>query len=148
MLSPRQFGGLSGELRSKGGFSVNIHTGERPTSGYMVSDLQGEQKRPLRGTTGRDIQAYAETKGGKRLSGPHRFLGGWADKEAKPQTAYLDRSTHYPESEWGHAKAYTRMVANFQKAAYHVTTDSEIKNPAHMDDPVKRMRRLRGENVA
>jgi hypothetical protein len=137
-------------LRSKGGFTVNVHTGERPTSGYVVADLQGERKMPLRGTTGRDIQAYAETKGGKRLTGPHRYLGGWADKGAKPQQAVLDRSTHYPETPWGQSKSYVRMVANFQKAAYHVTSatsGTDIDNPAHMDDPVKRMRRFRGENV-
>ena len=147
MLSPRQFGQLSGELRSKGGFSVNIHTGERPTSGIMVSDLKGERSRPLRGTTGQHIQEYAEENKGKRLRGQQRYLGGWADRDATPHQAVLDRSTRHPDTPLGRSRGYVRMVANFQKSAYDVGKDSYINNPAHMDDPAKRMARIQGKNV-
>jgi hypothetical protein len=152
VLSSRQFGQLSGELRSKGGFSVNIHTGERPTSGIMVSDLQGERSMPLRGTTGAHIQAYAEENKGKRLRGPNRYLGGWAQRDVRPQQAVLDRSTRYPDTPLGRSKGYVRMVANVQKAAYDVGKDSYIQNPARQGTAdvgiEKIMRRMRGENVA
>lgn len=139
-------------MRREGGFSVNIHTGEQPTSGYMVSDLRGERSKPLRHLTGKDIQDYAMQKGAKRLSGPHRYLGGWADRDVSPHTAYLDRSTHYPETDWGKSKAYVRMVANAQKSAYHVGQDAIIPNPAIPQDKPrdlgKIMRRMQGQNVA
>lgn len=143
----RLFSQLSGELRSKGGFSVNLHTGERPSSGIMVSDLVGEKSRPLRGTTGAHIQAYAAQNKGKRLRGPNRFLGGWADQDVKPAQAVLDRSTRYPDTPLGRSKGYVRMVANVQKAAYDVGKDAYIANPAHQPDPVKWAKRIRGQNV-
>lgn len=140
------FSQLSGELRSKGGFSVNVSTGERPTSGYMVSDVEGEKSRPLKTTRGRHIQAYAEEHKAK-LKGANRFLGGWAERDVKPQQAVLDRSTRYPETPLGHGQAYVNMVSNVQRSAYHVSKDAYIANPAYEADPVKRMRRMQGRNV-
>jgi hypothetical protein len=145
MLSSQQFGDLAGELHTKGGFSVNVHTGERPQSGYMVSDLRGEKKMPLSEVQGSDIESYARQKKGKRLMGPHRFLGGWANQE--DANAYLDRSTHYPDTPWGQSKAYVRMVSNNQKAAFDVGRSREIPNPAYEGDVRKRMARMQGQNV-
>lgn len=147
MLSHKQFGDLAGELHSKGGFSVNVHTGDRPTSGIMVSDLQGERSHPLGEVTGQHIQAYAEENKGRRLRGQQRYLGGWADRDVSPHQAVLDRSTRHPDTPLGRSRGYVRMVANFQKAAYDVGKDSYINNPAHMDDPAKRMARIQGKNV-
>jgi len=150
VLSSQQFGELAGELHTKGGFSVNVHTGERPTSGIMVSDLRGERQFP-KGATGPDIQAYAQENKGKRLQHTRqtqRYLGGW--QEGK--TSYLDRSTRYPDTPHGRARGYTRMVANYQQAAYDVGKDSYITNPARQGSAdvglEKTMRRMRGENVA
>jgi hypothetical protein len=114
----------------------------------MVSDMRGEQSHPLHGVTSQHIQDYAQQKGGKRLTGPHRFLGGWADKDVQPHQAVLDRSTRYPETPLGGSQAYVKMVANRQKAAYHVSKDSYIDNPAHEPDKVKWARRIQGQNVA
>ena len=151
MLSNQQFGELAGELRDKGGFSVNIHTGERPTSGVMVSDLRGERSQPLARTSGADIQSFAEENKGKRLRGPNRYLGGWADTEQKPSMAYIDRSTRYPNTPHGRARGYVRMVANFQKSAYDVGKGSLIPNPALPQDQPRNlersMRRMQGQNV-
>lgn len=117
----------------------------------MVSDLQGERSLPLRSTTGQDIAAYAGQKKGKRLTGPRRFLGGWADKDATPQRAVLDRSTHYPDTPLGDARSYVRMVKNAQKSRYVVHTEDVEPNPAMPQDQPrdldKVMRRLKGENV-
>jgi hypothetical protein len=146
MLSNQQFGGLSGELRRSGGFSVNVETGERPTSGIMVSDPGGEEQRPLRQTRGPDIKAYAQAHA-EHLKGGNRFLGGW--KEGR--TAYLDRSTRYPAEGLGASHAYLAMVGNRQKAAYNVGTGQEISNPARQGrydvDEMTSIRRMRGENV-
>jgi hypothetical protein len=151
MLSRQQFGDLAGELHTKGGFSVNIHTGERPTSGMMVSDLRGEKSMPLATTRGEDIQSFAEENKGKRLRGERRYLGGWADREQKPAMAYLDRSTRYPDTPHGQARGYVRMVANFQKSAYDVGKDAYIPNPAQPQDQPRdlqrSMRRMQGQNV-
>jgi len=149
-LNSEQFSGLAGELRTKGGFSINVHTGERPTSGIMVSDLRGERQYPG-GASGGDIRAYAEEQGGKRLQHTkttQRFLGGWHEGD----TSYLDRSTRYPDTPHGRARGYVRMVANYQQAAYDVGKDSYITNPARQGAAdvglEKTMRRMRGENVA
>jgi hypothetical protein len=151
MLSPRQFGELGADLQSKGGFSVNINTGARPITGYMVSDPQGEEKRPLSATRGKHIEAYARQHE-QALQGPGRYLGGWADKDVAPHQAYLDRSTRYPESKLGRSQGFVNMVANFQKSMYHIDQDATVPNPAQpQDKPVdlaKSMRRMRGENVA
>jgi len=145
VLSKQQFGDLAQELRREGGFSVNVHTGERPSSGTMVSDPRGERKAPLAQTHGPDIEDYARTHA-QHLRGENRFLGGW--KEGG--TAYLDRSTRYREGE--ESRAYVHMVTNRQKAAYNLTQDAEITNPARQGrydvSEEKAMRRMRGENVA
>jgi hypothetical protein len=145
VLSPRQFGQLSEQLR-KGGFTANIHTGEQPTSGYVVSDLQGERSRPLRSTRGRHIEAYAREHEAA-LTGPERYLGGWARRHVRPQEAVLDRSTRYPETALGHSRAYVGMVANRQESMYQVSNRDYPENPAYEKDPVKWMRRIQGRNV-
>ena len=146
-LSSQQFGDLAGELHTKGGFSINVHTGKRPTSGVMVSDMIGERQLPARQATGPAIQSYTEESKGKRLRGPNRFLGGWKEGD----TAYLDRSTRYPDTPHGQARGYVRMVANLQKAAYDVGHDSYIDNPARQGSadrgPMGSLRRMSGQNV-
>jgi hypothetical protein len=151
VLSSQQFGALAQELHTSGGFSVNVHTGERPTSGIMVSDLRGEHSQPLSTIGGRDIQSFAEQGKGKRLRGPNRYLGGWADTEQKPSMAYIDRSTRYGDNPLGQSQAYVRMVANQQKSAFDIGRGALIPNPAHPQDQPRNlqrsMRRMRGENV-
>jgi hypothetical protein len=151
VLNRHQFGQLSEALQRKGGFSINIHTGHEPTSGYMVADFGAERTRPLQTTRGHHIEAYARQHE-RALTGPNRYLGGWADTGVQPHEAALDRSTLYPETPVGHAQGYTNMVANFQKALYHVTTGKDITNPAQPQegkvDALRSLRRMRGENVA
>jgi len=146
MLSRKQFSGLSHQLHDPnvGGFSVNMQTGKSPSSGIMVSDLAGEQKSPLSGTHGPDIEAYARANK-KHLAGKDRFMGGWANKG----TVYLDRSTRFPATPLGRAQGYVHTVANNQRAAYDIGADSDVfTQPGFVEDKRKAMRMLRGENVA
>lgn len=106
---------------------------------------------PLHGTAGRHIRGYAQEHE-TALTGSNRYLGGWADTDVRPHTAYLDRSTHYPGTSLGHAQAYVKMAANFQKSLFNAGTKDIEPNPAMPQDQPrdlrKSMRRIQGLNVA
>jgi hypothetical protein len=94
-----------------------------------------------------DIEAYSR-RHATTLAEPGTHLGGWHDRSSGK--TYLDTSKLHPETELGHARAYTDMVSHRQKAMFTLSNFEETANPAggFHDEPVLSYeRRLKGHNT-
>lgn len=157
MLSPYQFHGLSDQLRKQGGFTVNVNTGEQPSSGVAVAEPGNEVR--MINAKGGSIANYAAERS-TLLSQPGMHLGGW-DAGPLPgppggreggafEMTYdssgtgtvskhhnirhedvLDVSRVIPEHPLGHhiADVHHRMHVNRQDAAFDLGRGVEIPNP-------------------
>lgn len=143
MLNERQFGGVARSLRRSGGFSINVQTGERPRSGWMVSAPGDEHRMPQAGK--KEIGAYYdEHRPGLERAG---HMGGWHNDEATPPEDVLDASRRYPRTKLGTAQAYTSMVANRQESSYNLGTKEMMENPAYRTSDSERHDVMSGKNV-
>lgn len=157
-MNPAQFGHLANRLHDDGGFTVYAHTGEEPSSGWMVGRYSTEHVHEHGLPTADNIRAYA-SKHADKLSQPDHFLGGWGK--------YLDTPRrHKEEGPDNVGTAYVDMVAQRQKAMFgisegvhggqHMTPEErtifkpsggEVTNPArgYHDEPFESYsRRMRG----
>lgn len=155
MLSRRQFGELGKTLRSGGGFSVNIHTGKSPETGFMVAAPGSKEgKYPAPTVHGGQIHAWTQLPyNHKELQRSDRYLGGWGGRTV----ATLDVAQNIPHNpkvvaEYGesvaHADARTSaldlMYARNEEAAYDLnkknpdgTTGADLANPVYDPDRPK-----------
>lgn len=149
MLSHGQFKDLAKTLRSGGGFSVNVNTGQSPETGFMVAAPGSrEQKRPAATVEGRHIHAFATAQDNKpQLSRSDRYLGGWGGRTV----ASLDVSqniAHDPKVAEGYGtdvahadareKALGALYVRNEEAAYDLnkknpdgSTGADLPNPAY-----------------
>lgn len=100
MLNKNQFQGLFDDLGfgtpDEGGFSVDPHTGQRPSRGFMVSRAGSEQKvTAAEGAEG--LRRYV-VGNRKAWRNPGNYFGGW--REPGSPTADLDTSinVHGPDA--------------------------------------------------
>lgn len=119
-------------LGGQGGFSISIR-GEKPKSGYMVSDLGTEQIHDFNilkpHLSVPSLKKFIRTNSGL-LQPSEKFFGGWLGDDGK---LYLDVSSnvkceHGPgqicEHRWD---AYFKMVQNKQDAIFHMDGPDEGK---------------------
>ena len=149
MLNNTQFADLGKTLRSGGGFSVNVNTGESPQTGFMVAAPGSKEgKYPAATVHGGQVQAFAQRPdNAKELSRSDRYLGGWGGRTV----ASLDVSqniAHDPKvvAEYGtdvaHAdareKALGALYVRNEEAAYDLnkknpdgSVGADLNNPAY-----------------
>jgi len=123
MLSPQQFGDLHSDLMNPkvSGFTVDPKTGERPTTGWMVSRPGHEEKyRSYKGGPER-LSTYADKHEGA-LSEPGAHMGGWHSQG----TAYLDVSHRHEDTHKGGVEAIVDMHRHHQEAIYNLGADLEM----------------------
>ncbi len=141
--------GLSDRMRTQGGFTVNVETGEHPTSGFSVAD-HGREETHLPGE--RRSHAHYVQKNIGALSQPGKYFGGWREtgEGGKPKMDYFDTSSVYPASKAGKTQARLGSFANNQKAHYSLHEGVEEENPGYEGDAgaqARRMKRMQGRNV-
>lgn len=102
-----------------GGFTVDIRTNRRPTSGYIVS-IHKEAERILDGEVDWHALADFVEINLPALLVPGRMFGGWRDPET--DLIYLDVSV------WAADRAQAELLAidNFQQAIYDVAAGASI----------------------
>jgi hypothetical protein len=100
-----------------GGDTVHLETGERPTSGYMVSEAGAERRIPADDLHTSDVVHYARDHR-DTLSAPDAYMGGWTSEG----TSYLDVSRRH--AILGEAQA--AGVRNNQLAIYDLDHGDEI----------------------
>lgn len=148
MIQEGQFQSLHERLntrdgRKSGGFTVNVGTGDEPTSGIAVGIPGHERQIPSRETTVGDLRGYVH-ENAETLRRPGMHFGGWKPRGttqgSSPSEVSLDvsrvvpvkESSEYPESVM-HAdavtSAYDLMHAYDQEASFDLGTFKEIRNP-------------------
>ena len=126
-VSSKQFGALFNP--DEQGFSVNVHTGLSPTSGYMVGQAGTERTIPSSQIHPHDLQRYASEHAGQ-LSQPNTYFGGWNDPERSQVD--LDLSVNMPSGgPLQDAAARVAMIRHGQRSMYNVGEGSLAVNPYH-----------------
>lgn len=131
MLSGTQFQGLSRQLRTSGGFTVDTNTGDQPTSGIVVSQ-EGTRERLVNAQASH--LAHFAKRNETALGQPDTYMGGWDSGPALSRHSHvdvLDVSKVIPDHPRGHhvAEAHARMHNERQEAAYDITSGKTINNP-------------------
>lgn len=115
-------GRIVNETADAGGYTVNLPTGQRPDSGYMMGMYRNEDPRnmvlnsPLaRG----DVVAQAD-RNAESLSKPDNYFGTWVNDG----TTYLDVSKRFPEDKLRQATKFGERTG--QKAGWDVGAEAEI----------------------
>ena len=128
VLSKGQFEKIAAGLAQPGetGFSVNIVTGESPTSGYMVSEPDTEEDVPV--GPARPLVGFARNHK-EALVRPGAHMGGW--KPEGSDVAFLDRSRNIdePSNPDVLTSAMDIALAHRQEAIYDVAGDRSIMSP-------------------
>lgn len=130
-LNGAQFGQVLKNTLEKGGDSVNVVTGQRPTTGFMVSDENSETRVSAEGLDVDRITRHVDKHGAVLRGDPEAHLGTWRDARYSESgdmvpspldTVYLDVSRRY------HAplRAYMAGERENQKAIYDVAKDETI----------------------
>jgi hypothetical protein len=124
-LRRQQFAEAAKNLRTQGGFSMNMRTGKAPTQGWMVarrSDTDLEPIRPaeatgegLRAIRGRHANAYAQ----------EGHMGGWVDKDM----GEVEPSKRFRRF----MPAQAAMHEHGQKAMFNVGNQRSYWNSSHPD---------------
>ena len=127
VVSTQQFGHLFNP--DKSGFSVNMQTGESPTSGYMVAQSGSERSFSAPLMHPEHLHQYA-TDYAAQLGGSDRYFGGWNDVEAG--RVDLDASVNMPSGgPVEHAAAKVAMIRHGQRSMYNVDSNDLEWNPYH-----------------
>lgn len=126
VVSAKQFGALFNP--DEQGFSVNVETGEAPTSGYMVAMAGTERTIPSSLIHPSDLHRYVEEHQGLRKI--DRYFGGWNDPDRSQVD--LDTSMNMPSGgPLDESAARVAMIRHQQRSMYHVDTGNLVTNPYH-----------------
>jgi hypothetical protein len=143
-LSDAQFSGLHKQLKTEGGFSVDVKTGKSPTVGYMVAIPGHEEQIRSVNVAPAHLKEYVQ-KHGADLDRKGAHFGGW-DNKAKGDTSLDIAKNIKPDKKVARkygasvAKAdaltstHDLMLASNQEAAYDVKTGKDVDNPHYKDD--------------
>ena len=112
-------GRIKNTTNAAGGYSVNLGTGETPTSGLMMGKYSNEDPRNTIGALTNALIKEHARKNTKALGEQENFLGTWLNAD-EANKAYLDVSRRFNEDE---IRAATKFgEATRQKAGYNVNT--------------------------
>ena len=104
-------------VKEKGGATVNIQTGESPTSGVMVSRYGSEKQVP--GVPSPEVVDSYIDQHKATLSQAGSFMGGWSEHG----TTYMDESLNFGDRR----KARSFGRENAQRALYDLDADKSMR---------------------
>lgn len=123
------------ERTKAGGYTVDVKTGQEPTSGTMVSIPGHEKPVPIPKLTPETVSEYGESTENKPLlESKDMYLGTWrsdADKEIG-DAGYLDISKKYPDTSRGAQQARRAAMEGSQWGVWNIdrgVTESNITHP-------------------
>jgi hypothetical protein len=118
-----------------GGYTVDLKTGQVPTTGTMVSIPGHEKAVPVEQLNKQSVIEYGETPENKALlKSPEMFLGTWRSDEDKSvgDAGYLDVSKNYPDTPEGSKAARRAAMEGSQWGLWNIdrgVTESNISHP-------------------
>lgn len=123
------------ERTKKGGYTVDLKTGEEPKTGTMVSIPGHEQAVPISNLTPKAVTEYGEMPEKKELlSSPGMFLGTWrsSDDKSVGDAGFLDISQNFTDNAAGAQLARKAAMEGAQWGLWNIdreVTESNIANP-------------------
>lgn len=123
------------ERTLKGGYTVDLKTGQEPTTGTMVSIPGHEKQIPTPELNPSSVVAYGEDPSNKNLlSSPEMYLGTWRSDDDKEvgDAGYLDVSKNYPDTPQGAQAARRAAMEGAQWGLWNIdrgVTEKNIANP-------------------
>lgn len=123
------------ERTKGGGYTVDLKTGEEPSTGTMVSIPGHEKAIPISDLTPTEVVNYGEEPANKKmLEAPDMSLGTWrsSDDQTIGDAAYLDISKNYPDTPTGAQSARAAAMEGAQWGLWNIdreVTESNIANP-------------------
>lgn len=122
------------ERTKEGGYTVDLKTGQEPTTGTMVSIPGHEEPVPMEKLNPKSVTAYGEAPENKALLGKEgMYLGTWrsdADKSIG-DAGYLDISQNFPDTAEGAKEARKAAMEGSQWGLYNIDRGLTEHNIAH-----------------
>jgi hypothetical protein len=118
------------ERTQKGGYTVDLKTGQEPKTGTMVSIPGHEVPVPMDKFSEKDVQDFVTPKRQNVLKEPGMHLGTWrSDSDTNiGDAAYLDISKKFPDTGAGARQARQAAMGGDQWALYNIDRGMFEKN--------------------
>jgi hypothetical protein len=118
----------------RGGYTVDLKTGQEPKTGTMVSIPGHEEPVPMSKFSEKDVEGYVTPERKKVLSQEEMHLGTWRSgaDENIGDAAYLDISKRFPDTGEGARMARQSAMSGDQWALYNIDRnkfESNITKP-------------------